>query len=200
MELDELKRSWEVLDNRLKKSELIDEKTLSKLISERTKQTRNSMNKVLLYAKVTLIVGFLALIGLGYYLLTADHSSNEYCMWLFIWIMLCIGMVWDSMGYKYLKSIDIEKMPLVTVIKKMTAYHRNFIIECFVAAFFFLSAFLVQAICVHLMKMNLVSILIFSTIWIVGCIAAVWIIKSLFYDKLKNIKRNLAELRELKQD
>jgi hypothetical protein len=58
MELDELKKSWEVLDNRLKKKELIDEQTLSNLISERTKQTRSSMNKILLYAKTTLIVGF----------------------------------------------------------------------------------------------------------------------------------------------
>lgn len=200
MELDELKKSWEILDSRLKKSELMDENTLGKLISERTKQTRNSMNKMLLFGKVTLIIGFFAIIGLGYYLLTANHSNKEYCLWLFIWIMLCIGMVWDSLGYMYLRSIDIERMPLVTVIKKMTAYNRNFIIECFVAAFFFLSAFLVQAICIHLMTLNLVSILIFSVIWIVGCIAAIWIIKRMFYDRLKNIKRNLAELRELKQD
>lgn len=200
MELDELKKSWEALDSRLKKSELMDENTLGKLISERTKQTRNSMNKMLLFGKVTLIIGFFAIIGLGYYLLTANHSNKEYCLWLFIWIMLCIGMVWDSLGYMYLRSIDIERMPLVTVIKKMTAYNRNFIIECFVAAFFFLSAFLVQAICIHLMALNLVSILIFSVIWIVGCIAAIWIIKRMFYDRLKNIKRNLAELRELKQD
>jgi hypothetical protein len=200
MELDELKKSWEVLDNRLKKKELIDEQTLSNLISERTKQTRSSMNKILLYAKTTLIVGFLALIGLGSYLLIADYNNKEFCLWLFIWIMLCIGMAWDSMGYMYLKSIDIEKMPLVTVIKKMTAYHRNFIIECFVAAVFFLSAFVIQAFCIQLFTLNFVSILIFSIVWIIGCIVAIWIIKSLFYNKLRNIKRNLAELGELNQD
>ena len=88
MELDELKKSWEILDSRLKKSELMDENTLGKLISERTKQTRNSMNKMLLFGKVTLIIGFFAIIGLGYYLLTANHSNKEYCLWLFIWIML----------------------------------------------------------------------------------------------------------------
>ncbi|WP_321517842.1 hypothetical protein [uncultured Bacteroides sp.] len=200
MELDELKKSWEVLDNRLKKKELIDEQTLSNLISERTKQTRSSMNKILLYAKTTLIVGFLALIGLGSYLLIADYNNKEFCLWLFIWIMLCIGMVWDSMGYMYLKSIDIEKMPLIIVIKKMTAYHRNFIIECFVAAVFFLSAFVIQAFCIQLFTLNFVSILIFSIVWIIGCIVAIWIIKSLFYNKLRNIKRNLAELGELNQD
>jgi hypothetical protein len=200
MELDELQKSWEVLDNRLKKNELIDEQTLSKLISERTKQTHSSMNKILLYAKATLILGFLALIGLGFYLITGNHNDKEFCLWLFIWIMLCIGMVWDSMGYMYLRSINIEKMPLVTVIKKMTAYHRNFIIECFVAALFFISAFLIQAICINLFTLNFVSILIFSIVWIAGCIAAIWIIKSWFYDKLRNIKRNLAELRELNQD
>jgi hypothetical protein len=200
MELDELQKSWEVLDNRLKKNELIDEHTLSKLISERTKQTHSSMNKILLYAKTTLILGFLALIGLGFYLITGNHNDKEFFLWLFIWIMLCIGMVWDSMGYMYLRSINIEKMPLVTVIKKMTAYHRNFIIECFVAALFFISAFLIQAICINLFTLNFVSILIFSIVWIAGCIAAIWIIKSWFYDKLRNIKRNLAELRELNQD
>jgi hypothetical protein len=94
--------------------------------------------------------------------------------------MLCIGMAWDSMGYMYLKSIDIEKMPLVTVIKKMTAYHRNFIIECFVAAVFFLSAFVIQAFCIQLFTLNFVSILIFSIVWIIGCIVAIWIIKSFF--------------------
>lgn len=200
MELDELQKSWEVLDNRLKKNELIDEQTLSKLISERKKQTHRSMNKILLYAKTTLILGFLALIGLGFYLITGNHNDKEFFLWLFIWIMLCIGMVWDSMGYMYLRSINIEKMPLVRVIKKMTAYHRNFIIECFVAAFFFISAFLIQAICINLFTLNFVSILIFSIVWIAGCIGAIWIIKSWFYDKLRNIKRNLAELRELNQD
>jgi len=200
MELDELKKSWEVLDNRLKKKELIDEQTLSKLIKERTSQTRSSMNKILMYAKTTLILGSLALIGLGYYLLTSNPGNKEFCIWLFIWIMLCIGMIWDSMGYRYLKSIDIENMPIVTVIKKITAYHRNFIIECFVAAFFFITAFLLQAICIRLFTLNITSIIVFSIIWIVGLVAAVLIIKSLFYNKLKNIKKNLAELRELKQD
>ncbi len=200
MELDELKKSWEVLDNRLKKKELIDEQTLSKLIKERTSQTRSSMNKILMYAKATLILGSLALIGLGYYLLTSDQGSREFCIWLFIWIMLCIGMIWDSMGYRYLKSIDVENMPIVTVIKKITAYHRNFIIECFVAAFFFITAFLLQAICIRLFTLNIASIIVFSIIWIAGLVVAIMIIKSLFYNKLKNIKKNLAELRELKQD
>lgn len=200
MELDELKKSWEVLDNRLKNKELIDEKELSKLIAERTKQTRTSMSKMLFYAKMTLLVGFLSAIGLGYYLVIATSQSKEYYLWLYIWIMLCLGMTWDSIGYMYLKSIDIERMPLVTVVKKITAYHRNFIIECYVAAIFFLSAILMQAFCIQLFTMNLISIVLFSVVWIIGCIAAIWIIKKLFYNKLKNIKRNLAELRELKQD
>lgn len=200
MELDELKKSWEVLDKRLKKNEIIDEQMLSKLISERTKQTRSSMNKMLLYAKTTLILGTFIAIGLGYYLLTTDHCCKEYKLWVYIWVMLCIGLVWDGMGYWYLKSINVEKMPLVDVVRKITAYHRNFIIECFVAAFFFLTAFLLQAICVDLLTLNFLSILLFSTVWIAGLIAAIWIIKKLFYNKLKNIKRNLAELKELKQD
>nr|WP_320038079.1 hypothetical protein [uncultured Bacteroides sp.] len=200
MELDELKKSWDILDNRLKKEEILDEHTLSKLINERTKQTHSSMKKMLMYSKATLIVGFLAIIGLSYYLLTADHNNKEYCLWIFIWGMLCFGMIWDSLGYMYLKSIDIEKMPLVTIVKKVTAYHRNFIIECFVAALFFLSAFLMQAFCLNLLALNLVTILVFLGVWIIGCIAAIWVIKNLFYDKLKDIKRNLAELRELEQD
>lgn len=200
MELDELKKSWELLDNRLKNKELIDEKGLSNLIAERKKQTRTSMSKMLFYAKTTLIVGFLAVIGLGFYLFTMSKQGNEYYLWLYIWAVLCLGLVWDTIGYMYLKSIDIENMPLVTVVKKVTAYHRNFIIECYVAALFVLSAILIQAICIQLFTLNLVSIILFSVVWIIGCIAAIWILKKFFYNKLRNIKRNLAELRELKQD
>ncbi len=200
MELDDLKKSWGVLDNRLKKNKLIDEQALSKLINERTKQTRSSMDKILLYAKIALILGFFLTIGLGYYLLTTNNYTRDYCLWLYMWIMLCIGMVWDGTGYFYLKSINIEEMPLVTVVKKITAYHRNFIIECYVAAVFFLSAVLIQAVCINLMELDLVAKLTFVIVWVVGCFAAIWIIKKLYYNKLKDIKKNLAELRELKQD
>lgn len=200
MELDDLKKSWEILDKRLKKNELIDDQTLNKLINERTKQTRNSMDKMLLYGRTTLILGLIVTIGLGYYLVEANSSSRGYYLWLYLWNVLCLGMIWDGMGYFYLRSIDIEKMPLVKVVKKMTAYNRNFMIECYAATIFIISAIFIQAASIDLLRLSLAIKIIFVTVWLIGCLTSYWIIKKLYYDKLKDIKRNLAELKELKQD
>lgn len=200
MELDDLKKSWEILDKRLKKNELIDEQTLNKLINEHTRQTRNSMDKMLLYGRTTLVLGLFVTIGLGFYLFTTDCNIKGYHLWLYLWLILCLGMIWDGIGYFYLRSIDIERMPLVQVVKKITAYNRNFMIECYVATIFILSAIFIQAASINLLNLSLAIKIVFISVWLIGCLAAYWIIKKLYYDKLKDIKRNLAELKELKQD
>lgn len=199
MELDDLKKSWEILDDRLKKNELIDDESLKSLVNERTKQTRNSMEKMLCYGRITLIAGLIVCIGLGSYLLNISCTARHYILWTYVWIMLIVGLIWDGIGYFYLRSIDIGKMPLVKVIKKITAYNRNFIIECYVAAIFIISAIFIQAITINLLNLSLAVKIIFIAVWLIGCFSSYWIIKTLYYDKLKNIKRNLAELRELEQ-
>lgn len=200
MELDDLKKSWEILDKRLKKNELIDEQTLNTLIHERTKQTRNSMDKMLLYGRTTLIIGLIVTIGLGYYVISRDCCTKGYHLWLYLWCILCFGMIWDGIGYFYLRSIDIERMPLVKVVKKITAYNRNFMIECYVAAIFIISAIFIQAASINLLELSFAIKIIFVVVWIIGCFTSYWIIKRLYYDKLKDIKRNISELKELKQD
>ena len=57
MELDELKKSWNVLDKQLQKEPIANEKQITKLIAEYKTNTRKSLGRLVVIQRLSIGVG-----------------------------------------------------------------------------------------------------------------------------------------------
>ena len=112
MELDDLKKSWNALDEHLKNKEFIEEKEIAQLLG----RARNKMNSIDRFNRKLRFasIGILTLAVLFW--ICADTLTD-----LFYWITLslCIpALCWDLYSAHYLSRTRIDEMPLVTVISR----------------------------------------------------------------------------------
>lgn len=197
MELEDLKKSWNALDERLKQDTIIDDESVNRLIHEFKKHADSSKRKLLRLEKLSLIAGFCMLfIVLSFWGYPGNHADF---FTIYFAVILCLGLPWDIYTYRYLKKTDILEMPIVTVVKRMTRFHQFFVRECYIGAVLFFSIPLIQGYSEDILHQSTGRLLIFIFFWIAGGYITWRIINRFFYRKIKNIRKNLAELQELKQ-
>lgn len=117
MELDELKKSWNVLNERLEKNNPINEESVDKLIREHKELADYSKAKLLRNGRRTLIIGLLLMVILITSFFIQQNHNVSFVIVYFI-TFLFLGCLWDSYTYYYLRNTNIEKMPVKTVVKK----------------------------------------------------------------------------------
>lgn len=132
MELDDLKKSWNALDEHLKSKEFIEEKEIAQLLG----RARNKMNSIDRFNRKLRFasIGILTLAVLFW--ICADTLTD-----LFYWITLslCIpALCWDLYSAHYLSRTRIDEMPLVTVISRINRYHRWMVREWIIGILYLL--------------------------------------------------------------
>lgn len=208
MELDELKKSWNVLNKHLEEKNIIDEEALTKLIVQRTHQTKGGINRITNLEKLSILCGIvLTLLGiiscfiLPKHITTSEGWTKAIYAGVFTIVTLFFGMWWDVRTYLWLKNTDIEDMPTVTVIKRINKF-RSWIKYEIIAFVIWLILFLGLFYWIEKLYLlpNIVQIILF-VFWIVIIVGtAYFIYKKLIYDRIKDIKKNLDELDELKKN
>lgn len=189
MELDDLKKSWNAWDDRLKDKEIIKDEEINGLIAHARSgiDRAGRFNRKLRYVAL----GVLALVAVAF--MYGTLLPAVYFQLLFA---LCIpAACWDLYTTRYLANTQIEEMPLVTVIARINRYHRWLIGEqiggilfiTMIATFFFLRKHIWQ---------HLGGTIIYLVIWGIALCAILWIYRS-HIGRIKEIKKNLAELKEL---
>ena len=133
MELDDLKKSWNALDEHLKNKEFIEEKEIAQLLG----RARNKMNSIDRFNRKLRFasIGILTLAVLFW--ICADTLTD-----LFYWIALslCIpALCWDLYSAHYLSRTRIDEMPLVTVISRINRYHRWMVREWIIGILYLLA-------------------------------------------------------------
>ena len=198
MELDDLKKSWNALDERLRQDAIVDEASVERLIREYKLRADSSKRKLLRIEKLSLIAGFCMLfIVLS---LWGAFNDNINCITIYFTVILCMGLPWDIYTYRYLKKTDILEMPTVMVVKRITRFHQFFVWESYVAAALFFSIALIQGYLEDILHQPTTTLLCFIAVWLLGGYVTWRIINHFFYKKIKIIRENLVELQELKQD
>ena len=190
MELDELKKSWNALDEHLKDKEFLNEEGICRL----TSHTRKSINSLArLNMKLILIsLPLLAIISIG--LFESDHFDLPY---LILIIIALPALVWDIFTARYLRATKVDEMALVEVIERINKVKRWIIREQIIGII--LSLFFTIFSFIHWQVWNrgVLAIIIFIILWS-GCIALIrWIYQSKLMKRIKEIKKNLDELEEL---
>ena len=197
MELDELKKSWNVLNERFEKNNPINEESVDKLIREHKELADYSKAKLLRNGRRTLIIGLLLMVILITSFFIQQNHNVSFVIVYFI-TFLFLGCLWDSYTYYYLRNTNIEKMPVKTVVKRITRCHQYLICEYYVSAIFFLSCIIIQAYTSDLIHKTWQQQVMFIVLWLLGGCIAFWIIKKAFHNKIINIKKNLADLQDIK--
>ncbi len=129
MELEELKKSWNVLDEHLKDKELIKEEELSKLLGHTGKGIHAiaNLNIKLILISLPILILFLAEV------LLHNRLNPIYIIILLAWIP---ALCWDIVTTRYLQRTRIDEMPLIEVISRVNRIHRWTIRERLFAIFF----------------------------------------------------------------
>ena len=131
MELEELKKSWNALDEHLKDKEFIKEEELEKLIRHADKGIHAiaSLNIKLILISLPILILFLAEV------LLHNRLNPIYIIIIFAWIP---ALCWDIVTTRFLQRTQIDEMPLVEVISRVNRIHRWTIRERLIAIAFLL--------------------------------------------------------------
>lgn len=193
MELDELKKSWNALDEHLKDKKLVDDEDITRLIKHATE----SIDKMSLFNQKLRILSYIILVLLALIFILNNVMPDIYFQITFVALIPAIG--WDILSARFLTRTRIDEMPLVTVISRFNRIHRWIIRErmigiafmLFMAGFFFINR--------QVWHDGTGMMIFFFALWAVGCSIPLWIYRKNLH-RLREIKKNLDELKELKNN
>ena len=190
MELEELKKSWNALDEHLKDKEFIKEEELEKLIRHADKGIHAiaRLNIKLILISLTILILYLAEV------LLHNRLNPIYIIIIFAWIP---ALCWDIVTTRFLQRTQIDEMPLVEVISRVNRIHRWTIRERLIAIAFLLVLAILSFIYWQVWQYGMGMIAFFILLWGGGLGLILWIYRKKFLNRIHEIKKNLSELNEL---
>ncbi len=194
MDLDELKKSWNQIDEQLKDKKLIEKENIRNL-KEHVTTDRESMLKARAKERTIaawILIPLAILLLIGCILQKVDGDDLTYIIAL---IFAIPAFAWDVYAKNYLSKIRIEDMPLKEVITRFNKYHRWTTIETFVGFAFFLVMVIFKFIQDRVWEYPL-GIIAYAIIWAAAAYYPISISKKEF-KRLRRVRKNLAELKEL---
>jgi len=131
MELDELKKSWNALDEQLKKEPIADEKQIAGMIAEYKANARKSIGRLTGWQRFSIGIGVVGLaLLLVIWLLPSIFQINEEwqpkinTLIIFVGISILLGIWWDHKNYRWIRNTKIDEMPVAIVSKRMASFRR----------------------------------------------------------------------------
>ncbi|WP_300811978.1 hypothetical protein [uncultured Bacteroides sp.] len=205
MELDELKKSWNALEEHLQKGAVTDEKQIKRLIAAYKTNTRKSMGRLANLQRISLLTGVVVLIALvlaGLLLPTfieSDRLQKKMSVLLiFIGASILVGFWWDWRICRRIHQIRIDEMPIVEVSRRMTAIRQCFKYEiiaiCIWAVAFYVLDYWAMDYYLASAARQATIIALFLGI---GAVFIYLLYKRFIYRHLENIKKNIEELKDI---
>ena len=205
MELDELKKSWNALNEQLQKEPIADEQQITELIAGYKANTRKSLGRLVVIQRFSIGIGTICLATLLLiWLLLPTFGFNEQLQEKivpflgFIAISILAGMWWDWKTYRWNKNTHIEEMSVAEVSRRMTTFrqwtkYEVMGISIWIILFNILNNWVMEY---HLMSVGVQAILI--TLFVVfGALIIYILYKKVIYKHLDNIKKNIEELKDI---
>jgi len=205
MELDDLKKSWNALDERLQKDKLIDENELTSLISKYRSGTSNSIRKITGWQRFSIAVGIIAiaivvllLCILPSILSDNDTKKQSTILCLFFGLTLIAGIGWDFKTYLWSKNTKLDEMPILVVAERMNKFSRWMKYEVVAISIWAVSFTGLYYWIMELYNHSFTfQIMIISLLVMMDVIIIYFVYKKLIYNHLDAIKRNIDELKGL---
>ena len=205
MELDELKRSWNALDEQLQKEPIADEKQIAKLIAGYKANASKSLGRLVVVQRFSIGIGAagLALLLLLWLLLPAfglhEQLQAKIVVLLgFIAISILIGMWWDWKTYRWNKHTHIDEMSVAEVSRRMVTFRRWMKYEVVGISVWTILFNILNywAMNYHLAPAGMQAVLI--TVFAILDTLIIYIFyKKMIYKHLDQIKKNIEELKDI---
>jgi hypothetical protein len=199
MDLDELKNTWMVLDERLKKNEMLNKQIIQEMIY---KKSNKSLHWLVSYDILSIPV-LLLVIPFCIWAYTypyALHTVSSKILLIAAIIICILGVIWYCYKLKYLAPIDFSKgvgdnMHFVNKYSILVKKEKNvqfFVVGPIIA--------LILIIVYYEHKANLFWWSFLSTVLILTTIGTYWIYKKVYDSNIQSIRKSLEELKELKEE
>lgn len=205
MELNDLKKTWDILDKQLQKENLVDENQVSELITKYKIGAGKGIKRIRKWQKLSvgIGIGMLVLMLLGF-IFSSTLSSwgylnpKVYSILIFLIITLIGGMWWDMKSYNMIRKIRVDEMPVITVIKEINTFkkwvkYEFIIVSGWIVIFFALYYWNMDIYRLPIMK----QLILISIFLIVTFVLVFFIYKKLIYNNLEDVQKNLNELKDL---
>ena len=192
MELEELKKSWNALDKHLEDKIHIDEGEIARLIQCTTQNVQeiNRFNSRLRFLSIAMILA--AIILLELFNFKIDNFFK------IISVAIIPALSWDWFVSQYLAKTHIDELTISTVILRFNKIHRWILMERMVGMLFLLGMLLFTSFHFHIWHTSIWIITAFIMLCGSGISFAMWMYKKNLCH-LHQIKKNLADLKELKK-
>ena len=197
MELDELKNTWMVLDEQLKKNEMLNRRIVREMLY---KKSNKSLNWLISYDVLGIPV-LLLVIPFCVWLYNLPRTGNMLfpkILFIFTIIVSILGIIWYCYKLKQLMKMDFSK----SVKDNMLCLNKyNFMITKEKSIQYFVLAPIISLLCIfsyYELKAN-VSWRVFLVVMLILAIAGTyWMYKKIYDKNIQSIKKSLEELEELK--
>ncbi|GEM_PF-4282038 len=193
MDLDELKKSWHKLDKHLENREIIREEEIRRLMSQTSGKIRAFevlSRRMIVFAAILLLLVTGGLFHIG--------SVNN-LPYIIVMIIAVPAIGWDLFTLRYLRRTRIEEMTLVEVITRVNRLHTWAIREQIAIIPLILCVAMGQFISTHVWEQSIGMILLFVAIWTLAILFAFWIQRKFLVRRIREIRKNLDEIREINE-
>lgn len=205
MELDELKKSWKALDQRLQQEPVADERKVEELIRHYKADTGTGLRKLLGVHRFNLWLGgsiaVLCLIGgiVGCLYIEEDTLRNKLMATLtFVLISILFAGAWDYRTYLWIRNTRVDSMSVSQVSLRMTRLRkwiRNEVIGVAIwcLAYTLFDFFLYEGYLASVTR----QIAYFALCLVLDVAIIGYFYRRFVYRHLNNIKANIEELKEI---
>lgn len=206
MNLEELEKSWDMLDEELNKKALVDEQEVAKLISSGKADAQRKLGRLSLVQLLSLCVGggLLILLILAWILVpdfmgARDGITKRLIILLaFLAASLIAGVLWDWKMLRSLKSIRIDKMSIVEVCRRMNAFRRQMHYEAIAACIWVVpfNALYFWAMGYHQASFA-IQALIIALLLLADVLIIYVLYKKVMQKYINDIRKNIEELKDI---
>lgn len=205
MELDDLKKTWNVLDKQLQKENLLDESQVAELITQHKTGASKGINRIRRWQKLSVAIGICVLllmvlvVAFSSSLSTFGYlNSKVYALLIFLVFTVIGGMWWDIKTYNMIRKIRVDEMPVVTVIKQINTFKKWMRYELIIVCGWVIIFFALYYWNMGLYHQPFINQLLLISVFLAITFALVFLVyKKLIYNNLEDVRRNLNDLKDL---
>jgi len=197
MELDEMKNTWETLDNRLNKIQLLQDSLIREMmqtkVNKRIDRLRNW--EILGAAVVIFVIPFIA-----YLYLTYNWDFPAWHIFLILAFIVCVGLsFWQISKVQRLLKIDYSKNiseNIIHINRFKIQYEKEKLIMNFITPVFFIFIVINYAY----MGAQLSKWILMICVLLFAAIYNYWAYKIMIKRKIPTILKSMEELKELEEE
>ncbi|MDD3787749.1 MAG: hypothetical protein PHO94_03535 [Petrimonas sp.] len=198
MELDELRKTWTALDNRLKENNSLNERVILEMVE---KKANKSISKLIFWDGFS-IVAFLILIPVIAYFLNLHHGKLLFwdIAMTYLLVNLVIGAIWYYIKVQGLMKLDVNKN-ISSNVFYVNKYNIQIKREKFIMNYIIGPPIAILFVLTYLEAKASLALWVFLVCALVlASLSTYWGYKRFYQKNIESIRKSLDEIKNLKEE